>query len=411
MTAHHSHSAALSTCTPKDEAALGTASTGPTPSGLSRRGALGVLAAALAAPALAQPAMAGTMPNPNNTPTGAIRTYADMVRDLRQIEHTSRGQVRVTTLAAVGTAETHSEQGRDLYVATVGHGPTPVWIQGRIHGDEPYGLDAPMHVLRMLGSNGSPEYRRLREAFTVHIIPMYNPDGSEMNTRTTTLWDRATNQPLRTASGAERRVDLNRDWAPNAFVARESRAWYEYWTMVKPEFVLDIHHQGLKQDRVTGEDISFSLGISLAPGGPTLPGLQGGAYDVLTRQMAAHVWQQTRHRGHITTDRYDVGDGYVIDIRGGVVSAMMMGLNWNGLNAAGHSNPAIFFETSGNTRDGNLGQKARGKLIQQNILGTTALLTGMADGTVASLDPELWEAIPHSPVRYYFTDWGGTIPA
>lgn len=383
----------------------------PSPS-LSRRGALGVLASAVALPLVAAPAAqaAGSMPTPSeNPPLAAIRDMADMVRELGKLERTSRGAVRVTTLAEVGTAEAHSEQGRDLYVALVGHGPRHVWLQGRIHGNEPYGLDATLDVLKSLGGNGSPTYRRLREEFTVHVIPMYNPDGSEAMTRATTLWDREADAPLLDARGRPRTVDLNRDWGVGRFVARESRAWYEYWTMVKPEFALDIHHQGLKKDWETGEDVTLSLGVSLAPGGPTLPGIRGGEYDRLARQMAGHVWQSTLHRGHIATDRYDVGENTVIDIHGGVVSAMMMGLDWNGLNPTGHSNVAIFFETSGNTN--SLGQKGRGKLVQQNILAVTAALDGMATGAVQRVDPAVWEQIPHTPVKYYSTDYAGLIPA
>jgi len=352
-----------------------------------------------------------TLPTPHTTPTAAILTYADMVRELGRIERTSRGTVTVSTLSALGTADSLSEQGRELYVATVGTGPRAVWLHGRIHGDEPYGVDSLLAVLSALGSNGSAGYARLREEFTVHVIPMYNPDGTEMNTRTTTLWDRAAGRPRPGADGRPLTVDLNRDWTATGFLARESRAWYEYWTRVRPEFALDIHHQGMKADPETGEAITLSLGISLAPGGPTLPTLRGGEYDVLTRQMAVHVWQDVERRGHVSADRYDVGPGRVIDIHGGVVSAMMLGLDWNGLNAAGHSNAAIFFETSGNTRDGSLGQKARGKLVQQNVVGVRSWLDGLASGEVQRLDPGLWERIPHTPVRYYVTDWGGTIPA
>lgn len=298
----------------------------PTPSGprVSRRTALtalGALGALAATPTLAGPAAATTYPNPNNTPTSAIRTYGDMIKGLEQLQRTSRGTVTVTTLREVGTAEFLSEQGRELYVATVGTGARHLWIQGRIHGDEPYGLDSLMTVLKSLVSSGNPTYRQIREQFTIHFIPVYNPDGSEMNTRTTTLWDAATNSPRLGANGRPLTVDLNRDWAVNGFRARESRAWYEYWTMVKPEY-------------------------ALAPGGPTLPGIRGGEYDVLTRQMAGYVWQ-----------------------------------------------------------------KARGKLIQQNVLGVEAWLSGLATGAVQRLDPEIWEQIPHDPVRFYFTDWGGTIPA
>ncbi len=373
-------------------------------------GALAALAVPMAgaAPAVADP----TFPDAGSTtPLAAIRSYGDMIKELDKLSRTARFPVTVRTLSQIGTQESLSEQGRELYVATVGTGPTPVWIQGRIHGNEPYGLDSLLAVLRSLATSGAAQWRQIREEFTVHFIPVYNPDGSELNIRETVLWDRATDSPRLDSRGREQRVDLNRDWAANRFVARESLAWYEYWTMVKPAYAMDIHHQGLKYDRETGEAITFSLGISLAPGGPTLPTIRGGEYDVLTRQMQSHVWLETKDRGFIGIDKYDVGYGTVIDIRGGVVSAMMLGLDYQGLNPSGHSSAAVFFETSGNTRDGNIGHKARGKFVQQNILGLTAWLDGLASGEIFTVDPTIWDnQIPGTPVLRYQTD-NGIIPA
>ena len=128
---------------------------------------------------------------------------------------------------------------------------------------------------------------------------MYNPDGSEANIRQTILQD-----------GSGSRIDLNRDWGAGKFVAAESEAFYEYWTMVDPAFAIDIHHQGLKSERGTGDEVTLSLGISLAPGGPTLPGIEGGAYDVLTRQMQVHVYDELSKYGYINMDRYQVGGGH-----------------------------------------------------------------------------------------------------
>lgn len=379
---------------------------------VSRRSVVGLAAlAALVGPMTTTAHADATFPQPSaDPPLDAIRSYEDMLKELDKIRRTSRYGVTVRTLSQIGTGQSLSEQGRELYVATVGTGARAVWVQGRIHGNEPYGLESILSVLKQLGNSGAADMRSIRDAFTVHFIPVYNPDGSEANIRETILWDRENDVPRLRSDGREQRVDLNRDWRPDGFVARESLAWYEYWAMVKPAYALDIHHQGLKRDAVTGEPIAFSLGISLAPGGPTLPGLEGGDYDVLTRQMAGHVWQSTRGRGYVSIDRYDVGNGLVIDIRGGVVSAMMLGLDHAGLNPTRHSNPAIFFETSGNTRDGSIGQKARGKLVQQNIVAQEAWLSGLADGTVRGLDPEIWEDIPHAEVVGYFTDWGGVIP-
>jgi hypothetical protein len=377
---------------------------GPKPPNRRRRTTAIAAAAAFAvaipftagAPALAD----ATFPSPEgNTNIASITTYADLIAELERIEKTSRFGVDVFTLAEAGTEVSTSEQGRDLYVATVGDGDEHVWLQGRIHGNEPYGTESLLAVLKEMGTNGSPDWTLLRETYTFHVIPMYNPDGSELNIRQTILQD-----------GSEQRIDLNRDWGVGKFAATESEAFYEYWTMIDPAFAVDIHHQGLKREYGTGDEVTLSLGISLAPGGPTLPSVEGGAYDVLTRQMHVHVYDELQQAGYVNMDRYQVGGSLEIDIKGGVVSAMMLGLDHEGLNPEGHSNPAIFFETSGNTSDGSLGQKARGKSIQQNIVALTELLTGMATGEVQQEDPARWEEIPHAPVTGYQTD-DGIIPA
>lgn len=373
--------------------------TDPTPrrpltTGLGRRALLGAglsaLPLGLAAPALAR----GTFPDPGNrTPRAAILSYADMIKELRRIERTSRFGVEVRTLRELGVSPGVTEAGRDLYVATVGTGPVTVWLQGRIHGNEPYGVDTLLDVLSAVGSRGGAAYAALREQLTLHVIPMYNPDGAELNIRQTVLQD-----------GNGTLVDLNRDWAPDAFLAKESVSWYTYWASVQPDFGLDIHHQGLKQG-ADGDAITMSLGISLAPSGPTLPGILGGLYDVRTRQAQGAVYQALQRYGSISMDRYSVAGQYEIDIKGGVSSAVMLGLNWNNLNPTGHSHPMVFFETSGNTSDGSIGQKARGKLVRQNVLGTSELLHGLATGSLWRTNRMIWhEQIPHVDYTAYLSD-------
>ncbi|QDO88192.1 Tat (twin-arginine translocation) pathway signal sequence [Ornithinimicrobium ciconiae] len=368
-------------------------------SSISRRNLLagGLALATLAA---VQPALAdGSFPEPGPfPPRDALLTYADMIKALEKIERTSKGAVQVTTLRELGISPGVSEAGRDLYVATVGTGDTHVWLQGRIHGNEPYGTDTMLDVLKSVGSNGNPTFRRIRDELTLHVIPMYNPDGSELYIRHTVLQD-----------GSGRRIDLNRDWAPNAFQAKESIAWYTYWNQVKPDYGLDIHHQGLKYAD-DGEPITMSLGISLAPSGPTLPGVKGGLYDVQTRQMQGQVYSALQGYGFVNIDRYSVGGGgnfYEIDIRGGVASAVMIGLNWQDMNPTGHSHPMVFFETYG----GSIGQKSRGKAIEQNVRGTVALLEGLATGSTWGTDPLIWhDQIPHVPFVGYQTDGGLVTP-
>ncbi|MCA1307763.1 Tat (twin-arginine translocation) pathway signal sequence [Microbacterium esteraromaticum] len=362
------------------------------PFSLTRRQLLAAAPLAAALPLLAtQPAIAaGSFPEPGPfPPRDALMTYDDVVQALSSIQKTSKGAVQVHTLSGLGISPGVSEAGRELYVATVGTGPTSVWLQGRIHGNEPYGPDTLLAILKAAGSSGSPLWKAVRENLTLHVIPMYNPDGSELYIRHTVLQD-----------GSERRIDLNRDWSPTGFAAKESLAWYTYWTQVKPDVGLDIHHQGLKYDD-SDEPITMSLGISLAPSGPTLPGILGGEYDISTRRLQGHVYDALQQYGYINIDRYSVGS-YEIDIKGGVASAVMLGLDYNGLNPTGHSHPMVFFETYG----GSIGQKSRGKAIKQNVQGVEALLAGLADGNIWNTDPMIWHNIPHVDYTGYFTDSG-----
>lgn len=362
--------------------------------------ALSVAAVGLGLSFSALPAVAdATFPSPNgNNSLSAVKFSADVVKELKQIERSSSHNVKVSTLSELGIPDATSERGQELYVATVGTGDNHIWVQGRIHGNEPFGTDMVLNLLKAIGSNGSKQYQDLRDHYTFHFIPMYNPDGADDNVRHTTL--AATGQ----------RIDLNRDWVEGGFAAKESLAFYHYWSTVDPMFALDIHHQGLKREHGTNDPVSMSLGVSLAPGGPTLPNIADGEYDVLTRQAMVHIYDEVSKVGYTNVDRYQVGPAWEIDIHGGVVSAMMMGLDYNGLNPENHSHPAVFLETSGNSTDGSLGQKSRGKLIKQNEIAAMALFTGLMDGSIAAEDPERWDDIPHAPTTAYQTDYAGIVP-
>ena len=66
-------------------------------------------------------------------------------------------------------------EGRPLYIAKMGNGPQRMWIQGRIHGNEPLGNDVSIEIIKSLLSSD----KRLLDKMTFWIIPMYNPDGAE----------------------------------------------------------------------------------------------------------------------------------------------------------------------------------------------------------------------------------------
>ncbi|GLB60512.1 M14 family zinc carboxypeptidase [Cytobacillus sp. NCCP-133] len=330
------------------------------------------------------------------TNINSMLSYAEVVKILKNIEKISKGKVEVFTLDRFGK----SEQGRSIYVAKVGTGEKKIWIQAQIHGNEKLVTEAALQLLKTYASNQSKNVQTVLEESTLYFIPMYNPDGAEMNTRGTMIME--TGQSL----------DLNRDWAENSFKAKESTVVYSYWTELKPDFAIDLHHQGLKQVYGTNEATSFSLGISLAPDGPTLPNETD--YNDVTKQMMAYVYDEMKRYGYTHIDRYQIVDsenqiGYDIDIKGGVVSAMMMGLNYNGLNPDNHSHPAVFFETKGNSSDGSLGQKSNGYLTKQNYLALKSLVYGYVTDEVEEVDPDHWNDIPAYPLAGYWTDYDGIV--
>lgn len=329
--------------------------------------------------------------------------YDEMVQVLEQLEEQSAGKLDVFTLKEIGIEEGRSETGKDLYIAKIGNGNKKIWVQGRIHGNEPYGTNATLRLIESLINEKDASDKKIMDELTVYFIPMYNVDGAERNQRGTILYDHETGEP-KLVDGRTVTVDLNRDWVEGGFQAIESIGYYKFWTQVQPEFMMDIHHQGSKNFYGTSIPVSLSLGISLNPGGPTLPHIKNGQYEDLTRQAMVTVFDAMKPYKEFTVDQYITGPN-VIDIRGGVSSGMMLGINYGGLNPNGHSNPAVFLETSGQFWDGE-----REPLVQQNVIATHAFLYGLASGDLYQADPERWNEVPIRPISGFNTDYQGIIP-
>ena len=111
----------------------------------------------------------------------AIMTFEEVEAELLKMEKRSRGLLEVDMAG-------YTQEDRPLYIAKMGWGPTRMWIQGRIHGGEPYGNDVCLELIKSLLSRD----RKILEEITFYIIPSYNPDGSERFWRgnaTPTRWD------------------------------------------------------------------------------------------------------------------------------------------------------------------------------------------------------------------------------
>lgn len=334
--------------------------------------------------------------------SGVIK-YDEMIETLQILEEKGDGKLDVFTLREIGIEEGRSQAGRDLYIAKIGNGDKDIWVQGRIHGNEPYGTNATLRLIENLIEEKDPSYKKIMEELTIHFIPMYNPDGAERDERGTRIYNPETGE-----FGPQH--DLNRDWHEDRFNLIETVGYFKYWAQTKPYFTLDIHHQGTPNFYGTDIPVTMSLGIALAPGGPTLPNIKDGEYDKITRQAAVQMYDALQKYPQFTVNHYRVGrDGTAeIDHRGGISSGAMRGgsINYQGLNPDGHSNPGVFLETSGRFLDGE-----SEPLIEQNIIASHALLHGLATGEVYDNDPDRWYDIPHPPLESYSTDYAGNFPA
>jgi murein tripeptide amidase MpaA len=163
----------------------------------------------------------------------AIMTFDQVEAELLKLEKRSKG------LLELAIAD-YTQEGRPLYIARMGWGPVKIWVQGRIHGNEPFGNDVCLELIKSLLSKD----RRILEEMTLWIIPSYNPDGSERFWRgnaTPTRWDDDGNP---TAG-----VDLNRNWwrtDGNDYSELESQAFYWAWADFKPHYAIDIQRRRRK---------------------------------------------------------------------------------------------------------------------------------------------------------------------
>ena len=288
----------------------------------------------------------------------AIMTFDEVEAELQKLEQRSKG---LMILDVAG----HTLEGRPLYIAKLGWGPGRMWIQGRIHGNEPYGNDACLAIIKSLLSSD----RRILEKMTFWIIPSYNPDGSEIYWR-----------------GNANGVDLNRNWwrdDGNDYSELESKAFYWAWADFKPHYAIDIHHQGTYfVDDGDGNDTNlmttFSIGIPVWP-----EFLEPWVWDT-NRRMAVVGYDAVERLGFCNPSRYPL-----INIHTAVVSSMMLGNPGPDGYDAGWKTAAMFFENRG-----GIGSKSRGYLIKQNLVAIHAIINAIAYDELEAVDPDRWNEIP-----------------
>ena len=111
--------------------------------------------------------------------------------------------------------------GKDIYTITFGTGPKKVLLWSQMHGNESTTTKA---AFDMINSFIEDDLSSILETCTIKLIPMLNPDGSEVYTRLNA------NQ-----------VDLNRD--AQELTQPESRVLLDCYNAFNPDFCFNLHGQ------------------------------------------------------------------------------------------------------------------------------------------------------------------------
>jgi hypothetical protein len=298
----------------------------------------------------------------------AIMTFEEVEAELFKLEKRSKGLME---LEVVG----YSEEGRPLYIAMLGWGPAKMWIQGRIHGNEPLGNDVCLEVIKRLLSGD----KWILEKMSFWIIPYYNPDGGELFQR-----------------GNVNGVDLNRNWwrtDGNDYSESESQAFYWAWAEFKPTYAIDLHHQGTyfvedEEGEDTNEMTTFSIGIPVWE-----QDLEPWVWNY-NRMMAVVAYDAVDKLGFCNPTKYPR-----INIHTAVVSSMMLGNPGPGGHDAEWKTAAMFFENRG-----GIGNKSRGYIVKQMVVGVHAIIDAIAYDQLFDVDPDRWDEIPERGSRIRTSD-------
>ncbi|HEX6077143.1 MAG TPA: M14 family zinc carboxypeptidase [Micromonosporaceae bacterium] len=285
-----------------------------------------------------------------------LHSYQQLVDALHQISRQSDGRVSLETIG-------RSNQGRDLYLAKVGHGPTTVLYITQQHGDEPLGTEAALQLLQRLGNPGAP-WQAILDRVTLLVVPRVNPDGGEL------FW-RQNYDPG--CSGAYctpgRGFDINR-WHdpavdPAANPVPEAAAVQRVFQRYSPSLVVDYHHQG-SYVTDTGELITTSI---------FWPNTSGVPADAITlsKQACVTISDTLSHYGYAEVSQYP--------------GTLPRGIARNAYGLLGAGSVLVELR-------GGIGQKSSGMLVRTAYVIMASLLEAVAEGTLYEADPTRADLIP-----------------
>jgi predicted deacylase len=394
-------------------------------SGLKKNSLTKILGTAVLASVLVFP-QAGNMEAARTSAGETLSTqgfidYAELKQKLTQIKQSSSGRVSVDVAG-------YTNQGREIYTARVGEGDNVLLVQSEIHGNEKTGTVALLNILQNIGSSNSAEARKIREEMTIVAIPMMNVDASELDRRGNDLsWSEVVERYAQLSSAAPSwnyytrllqgddyasnpGFDVNRDFHPDLnyvpnsadfpgasnkpgwYITPEAQTVRDVYKDLQAEFgkvdvFVDLHHQGFPYVGDSEEIATMSISAQFVPDPSTADGSKyaqyASNYDYdFSRQLNVAAYEALQAKGDSVFSNislYQQG----LDLPGTALGSFA-------LNGSG----TVLFEIKGQTQ--NFGQKQKGMLVNTVETGLMGIITGVADESVHSLDPEKYEEIPES---------------
>jgi len=101
----------------------------------------------------------------------------ELETELQRLAELYPGKIRLEEIG-------RSFAGRPVHMLSLGHGPRTVLLWSQMHGDEPSATPALLDIAHFLLSHADePEAAVILDGLTLLMIPMLNPDGSEIYER------------------------------------------------------------------------------------------------------------------------------------------------------------------------------------------------------------------------------------
>lgn len=373
----------------------------------------------LLVPTAASASMSPGTPDQQVYSVSGFTDHDELSQKLQQIEKTSQGALELEVAG-------HSNQGLEIYKATVGHGDKVVLIQSEIHGNEKTGTVALVNMLKQLATNNSPKYQQLREELTIIAMPMMNPDASEANRRGNVLsWDEVVEDfpQLEEASpswnyytyqnrywdyASNPGFDVNRDFNPDLdyvpqasdfpgdsaspgwFITPEAQTVRDVYKEAQEDFgkvdvFVDLHHQGQYLVEGTEDEVTLSLSGQFVPDPNSEEGAKYSEYaDVydgeFAKQLNVAAYDALQDVGNSIFNNISLYP-QELDLPGTALGSFA-------LNGSG----SVLFEVTGQTQ--SFGQKKKGQLVKAVETGLYGIIEGVADETVYEIDLDEYDNIP-----------------